>query len=451
MFYQRLYKSILFPFYDRFIKRRNIYRYYEQISGNPSLGLEELDRMRSEKLQKLVAYCQANVPFYRKLFRERNIDAEKVNHIDILRDNGIGTSKEILKRHADDLLSEQYDKSKLVKKLSSGTTGTPTAVYVTYDNWCLQMAVKFRSESWIGKEIGTPTTYLWGHPGEENFLKRIKKKLYFMFQHYHYLSAMNLDEETLRGYVKSIKLFGSRFLESYVSAAYLMAKVIDKFRLEPPRLDGVIIGAERLLDFQREQIQESFQCPVYNRYGCSEFMNISCECERQEGQHINYDNLWVEVVDEDDNPVWEEEGDIVVTDLNNRSMPLIRYRIGDRGVMTRRRCSCGSSFPLLREVAGRSSETIKTRRGPEYTSIYLAWKFRDIPGVFRYQVVQRNLDRLDILVEHDGTVSAGLTREKVLDSLSELRENGLDIEIRFREEIPAGEGGKTRFFVSEIS
>src|SRR5690606_31785328 len=97
---------------------------------------------------------------------------------------------------------------------------------------------------------------------------------------------------------------------------------------------SIVVGAEKLHQFQREAIERVFGAPVFETYGSREFMLIGAECPEHAGLHITAENLIVEVLGSDDRPVPAgEEGDVVITDLTNTGMPFIRYRNGDRAVM----------------------------------------------------------------------------------------------------------------------
>src|SRR5207249_8098782 len=119
------------------------------------------------------------------------------------------------------------------------------------------------------------------------------------------------------------------------------------------RPKGIITTAMVLHSWQRRTIEEVFGCPVTNRYGCEEVSLIACECERHHGLHVNADGVFVEIMRADDTGALThptrpgEPGAVVVTDLTNRAMPIIRYQVGDVAVLSDRVCTCGRGLPLL--------------------------------------------------------------------------------------------------------
>lgn len=448
--YGPVYRQIIFPFYDSVIRRRKTYSYYREISGAPYLPVDELERMRRERLGSLLEYCGAKVPFYRRLFAERGFDPAGVDDVRKLAEHGISLSKDDIRAHGSDLISEDYTRDQLVRNYTSGTTGMPVDLYKTVDEWCLRMAIKLRSEEWIGMPLGTPAARIWGRKPNMGPWARARHQLYWNFQNFLFLSAHDLREEVLLRYVRWMKLYGARFIEGYINPIDLIAGLIERDGLEPPRLDGIVVGGQRLEDYQKEKIEGAFRCPVYNRYGCSEVTNISCECKRQEGQHVNYDTLWVEVVDGNDRPVVGEPGEVVVTDLMNRSMPYLRYRTRDQAVMSDRKCSCGRNFPMLEKVIGKTIEHVITAPdGFKCDTKFIQWGLYDVPGIYRFQVVDRSGGDMLMKVIADGTVAREKIVEGIGEAFSELREHGIGFTVDFVDEIPLTDSGKMMYFVSE--
>src|SRR5260370_42203826 len=88
--------------------------------------------------------------------------------------------------------------------------------------------------------------------------------------------------------------------------------------------------------------------------------------------HLNIEHLYIEFLRPDGTAAApEEEGGIVITDLLNRGMPFIRYRIEDVGVPSDRRCACGRGLPLMERVTGRVADYLKRRDGSMVAGVSL--------------------------------------------------------------------------------
>ena len=113
---------------------------------------------------------------------------------------------------------------------------------------------------------------------------------------------------------------------------------------------------------QREFLEETFGGKVFNRYGCREISLLASECERHTGMHVNSDAVIVEIEPVAGMP--ENVGRVLVTDLLNRSMPLIRYEIGDfASWVDGPACPCGRSLPRIAQIEGRSTDFLRLPDG----------------------------------------------------------------------------------------
>jgi len=140
---------------------------------------------------------------------------------------------------------------------------------------------------------------------------------------------------------------------------------------------------------ERRTIEAVFGVRVYDRYGCEEVSLIASECGEHRGLHMNTDSLHVELLADGRRVPPGSEGAVVVTDLRNRAMPLIRYRIEDVAVASEESCPCGRTYPLLARVAGRVADYLVTCNGKLISGISLTENFATlIPGVQQVQVVQ---------------------------------------------------------------
>ena len=93
---------------------------------------------------------------------------------------------------------------------------------------------------------------------------------------------------------------------------------------------------------------------------------------------------------------------------------------------------------------------MKAPDGHEFHSMYFHWRVRLIPGIYRFQVVQKAVDRVEIRVVHDGSTERGETEKRILDAFGELKEHGVAVAFAYVDDIPLGPSGKMNFFVSEM-
>src|SRR5262249_31869618 len=154
------------------------------------------------------------------------------------------------------------------------------------------------------------------------------------------------------------------------------------------RPSGIVSTAMPLHDWQRTVTEEVFGVPATNRYGCEEVSLIACECEKHRGLHVAAESVLTEV---------EADGKLLVTDLSNAAMPLVRYRIGDVVRSTDRGCECGRGLPLIESIEGRDADYVVTPSGALISGISLTENFAlHITGAAQVQIVQETVTFLRI-------------------------------------------------------
>ncbi|MBE9186921.1 phenylacetate--CoA ligase family protein [Microcoleus sp. LEGE 07076] len=152
-----------------------------------------------------------------------------------------------------------------------------------------------------------------------------------------------------------------------------------------PAVLGVICTGEILFEFQKQLLESVFKASVINEYGCQETGISGLSCPEYGRLHLDVDRCLYEIID----------GELVTTDLFNYTMPLIRYKCGDRLQLSSDACGCGRS-QITAKILGRSQEQIKTQQGWKYPGEICLPKF---PGIFNYQIVRQNQAEVDIWVQ----------------------------------------------------
>jgi phenylacetate-CoA ligase len=183
---------------------------------------------------------------------------------------------------------------------------------------------------------------------------------------------------------------------------------------------------------------------------------VACLCPEGGGLHITSHSHVVEVVDEDGRPVFDREGDLVLTSLTNYAMPFLRYWIGDRGNLSSSPCACGSPFPVLESVSGRSIESLVTPAGELVSPIFLITLFGGTLGfgpVSKFQIVQEALDRVTLKVVVDETHSADSiqsTLETVRAHLARVMGEACTVHCERVADIPREASGKYLYTICNV-
>jgi phenylacetate-CoA ligase len=293
---------------------------------------------------------------------------------------------------------------RLIAKATGGSSGVPLQFDLDTGSNERRMAAWHRGYAWAGAEPGTKQLYLWGVPlGQQTTWQRGKNALYNWVYRRRILNSFEWNERRAGEFLASLNGYRPDALVAYTNPLYTLARWLDAHRLTPYSPRSIVIGAEKLHDFQRELIESVFQAPVFETYGSREFMLIGAECDRHEGLHLTQENLLIEVLEDDGSATPPgEEGNVVVTDLYNYGMPFVRYVTGDRATAGWRMCSCGRGLPLLTNVVGRRLDMLETPEGRQVPGEFFPHLLKEFPAIRQFQVVQAERDRIELRAVFNG-------------------------------------------------
>lgn len=393
-------------------------------------------------LSGLLRHAASNVPYYRNLFSGRGQKIvpglmEQLCHWPFL-------TKEIIHDAGSTLLAPNNVGRRLLK-VTGGTTGPPVSVQKDFSAMGHELAAAWRGYSWAGINIADRQARFWSTP---NSLRgQAEARLTDFICNRRRFTAIGYSESTLSEYINLFTKQRPRYVYGYASMLREFADELEKNGFEPDwDLRAVVSTAECLTSHDRERIELGFKCKVFNEYGCGELGTIAHECPKGE-MHINSENLIVELVDESGRPITEGLGEIVVTDLRNRAMPLIRYKTGDLATLGTGRCDCGVTLPTLCDVVGRVYDVIRLRDGRRFHGSVVSRLFSGLEKkhirVRGYQLVQNPDYSITVTLVADRELHKLLEYE-VMRYFREFVSPELPMAFRYADEIPRESSGKIR-------
>jgi phenylacetate-CoA ligase len=338
----------------------------------------------------------------------------------------------------------------LVRDMTGGSTGSPMVFYYDENRRDSRTAAAMRHDRWTGWDIGQKMGVLWGAPRDLAQSPALKDRARdWILQRSILLDASAIDDTRLRAFHERLLRQRPPFLLAYANTLALFARFLRDAGLRPAQPRAIICSGELLTAESRMLIEETFGAPVFNRYGSREFSVIASECDRHEGLHVNAENLFVEVFC-DGEPALDREGEIVVTDLRNFAMPLIRYRTRDVGVMSSRACSCGRGLPLMQLTGGRVTDFLTANGGRRVSGIALAtYGITNIPGIRQIQFVQDRLGSVTARIVKGPEWSEG-TLPTLFARLRGFLGESMEVKAEFTNAIPLEASGKYRFTISTL-
>ena len=439
---ERIVARHLFPLHER-LKGKPTFRLLAELEATQWLPARRLEEYRLRRLRRFLEFVHTHVPYCRALFDEHALRPRDVHSFEDLSRLPFLT-REILKTRFEDLRARAALPG-VHPRSSGGSTGTPVTVLVDMERMGMGEAGRLRAHRWFGVEPGTREIVLWGTPARTGSLDRIRRFRDRMLNT-RVLSAFDMGEPALRMHAATIQRVRPTQMFGYASAFHLVASHFERERLDPPRgLKAVFTTAEPLFDFQRKAIETGLGCPVGVEYGCRDGGLVALECPSG-GLHILAESMHVEILD----PDAEGRGEIVLTNLDSRAFPIIRYRTGDIGALDPTPCPCGRSLPKLRGVEGRRTDFLVTPSGRVLHALSAIYILRDSPAVREFRVVQDAPDHLQVEVVPTGRFGeaeqAALRAQFVPAFGPDLR-----VSVEARHEIPRTAVGKFRYVESRIA
>jgi phenylacetate-CoA ligase len=445
--YTTLFERILWPTWDVAVRRRETRKHWALLERSQWLDPEVRQRAELATLVELLSYAGREIPYYRELFRTRRFEPRGVRSAADLQALPLLT-REIIRERYDELVDPRH-RGKNLKKGTSGSTGNPLKFEYSPASECWRQAVKIRGYGWAGYRPGKKTFYYWA--AVSSAPPTLKIRLDRALRRETFIDSMRQDEASRRHALEALRRIRPEIIICYTQSCAQFARWIVERGLRDWDDIPVICGAEAVLLGDRAMLERAFGPNIFETYGSRETMLIAAECEAHAGMHLSEENLLVEIVKDGRSASPGEAGDVVVTDLHNYGMPMIRYSNGD---VARRagpeRCPCGRGLARLEQVDGRRADTLVDSEGNTVPGIVFHVLFSDARRelVRQFQAVQN--------VRGEVTLRVVRGRDFVQDDFDRVAGRfsyylrGLPFRIEFHEAIePHHQSGKLRTIIVE--
>jgi phenylacetate-CoA ligase len=432
-----LIKHVLFP---AWVRKNGSTRlaYLEQFERSQFLSRWELQDLQWTQFTRLLRHAYDHCAFYR-----RKLSAIGMLPDDVKTPHDIAkvptTTKEEIQEWMRDFIADNVS-GPLLKDMTGGSTGSPMVFYYDEDRLDSRNAAAIRHNRWTGWDIGDKMAVLWGAPRDLASGSMKARVRDWILDRRVMLDASSIDDERMRAFHERLMFHQPNFVLAYANTMTLFARFLRDAGLEAPRPKAIITSGEVLTTENRTLIESTFECRVFNRYGCREFAVIASECGHHRGMHINAENLLVDVV----------AGEIVITDLKNFAMPMIRYRTRDAGALIPGVCDCGRGLPLLEVSGGRVTEFLTAVAGQKVSGIVLAtYVITSVVGIRQIQFEQDRKDRVKARVVRRSEWSDDSSKTLIAQVRGYLGA-AMTVDIEFVESIPLEPSGKYRFSISTL-
>ena len=417
--------------------------YYREFERNQYLHPDDLRKLQMRRLRQQLIDAYRYVPFYRHRMTQAGLTPLDIRTHEDLRLLPVLTKRDI-QDHQDLLVSSNVPPSKRAQNQTGGSTGSPLQFFVDVERFDSRMASTARHNSWAGLRIGDWYAHPWGSRFDVGDTPDPSPAWRQRYLHRNLsLHTAAVSEEAMMRFVTVLRKYRPKYMVAYAQSAVLFAEFCSANNIHDITFESMIVSAEMLLPGKRQILEETFRGKVFDRYGCREVSVIASECEYHSGLHVNADALIVEVEAAPNLPAGM--GRVLVTDLLNRSMPLIRYEIGDLATLdSDMRCPCGRSLPLIGNIQGRTSDFLRLPSGRMIAGPSLALLAADMRDVRQVQFIQADPAHVTLKVVA-GTGYSQRTEEELRRRMLPYLEQESSLTIVTADSIPSEPSGKYRF------
>lgn len=396
-----------------------------------SLTMDEIAAIQNERLSEFLLFARSSSDWY--------------SSSDLLSGlNGFGVLE---KKHLIENLNEisTIKEKAAVVSYTGGTTGASMKVYYTKDDVRQRQALLDHFRSGYGYVLGKKTAWFSGKSlvRDQDLARGICYRDDWV-NRIRFFSTFNISPRSFDAYWTALVGFQPEYIVGFPSSVFDICVIAKQRGLKySGEIKAFFPTAETVLPIHREVIGDVLGCRLVDQYASSEGAPFILECKAG-SKHIHPLSGVFEVVDSDLNEA--VEGELLVTSFTTHGTPLIRYRVGDRVKLADPGfvCTCGSVFPVVESIDGRTSDFVLSREKGRVNLGNISNCTKGVKGMVCFQIRQYSVDEIAVSVVANDSFDD--KNESVF--IAALRERvglGMRILLERVDDIPREKSGKFRF------
>lgn len=408
---------------------------------------ETLRRRQLRDLRRILVHAFDTSPFYRERFTKAGVDPRTAPLPQALYDIPTLARIDILEQ-VERMRSTAYARDRLQTRKTGGTTNVPIPFFQDREAAARKEALRMVFQAQMGWQRGVREAWIWGAAQDLPATERAPFQAFkedLITRHVErtvFLDAGSLSPEVCDRHIDALREFRPEVMQGYPTAVDLVARrLLD--RGETVDVPLVVLTAEPVMPAHRHRIAAAMNANVLSFYGSRENGWITMDHPETKEMLINTASVFLDTE--------TDSGEVVVTDLLNRGMPLIRYEIGDRATLSDEPARCGDPRPVMQSVDGRTADVVMLPSGRMVPGLVADYRglVLDPHGLVDVQLVQSEVDVMDVYY-----VPAREFREESLrvyiDRMDRIFHGELEWRTHPVERIEPGPNGKTRCLISKI-
>ncbi len=411
---------------------------FKQLMKSQYWSEEKLKEYQMDKLNQLLLLAKNSSVYYVDKLNEILLPLQ---NFEDLKNKVPLIDKRLIIKNYEKLRTEEFSNKFLHS--TSGTTGDPTIVYKSGMSLVYGLAGHLRFHEWWGIKPNDKNVYIARNKTNSNESLLTKLKIYLRRR--LDIDVFDLNEKTIINYYNQIEQFKPSYIRGYKSGVLELAQLMDNnnLKFKSFKLKVIIVTSEVLYDNEREFIEETLDCKVANEYGSVEAGGYANECPSG-SMHINEEAVFIYTND---------ENEAIVTEFENRSMPLINYKNDDVIIISDKMCVCGRTSRIIDRVDGRVSGYIVKNDGTKVNQVIIPVIFLELysheikNSVKKFQIIQRGNNFMVKIVPlaNFNDKSKEFIKNRLIEEIGE----NIEIEFDIVDQIKRDKSGKFRIFINE--
>lgn len=380
-------RRLIYKIGERY-RNPSIKSWFKFLKQSESWTLNDLQDYQLNRLKLVVEKAYSESSFYKSLFDKNKIHPSQIKSLNDLKKIPIIDKTTLINNT--ECIHTNLNKVRGYKAKTSGTGGQSLQFFRDESADSFNRAAIKRGYSWHNVKPWERNAYFWGF----NFSRVQQIKTRFLDALQNRFRIFSLKSSDLKRFVR--KLEKTKYLHGYSSMIYEVAKYVNSLKVKPRFNLNLIKGtSETILPHYKAEIKNAFGIRIVSEYGATESGIIAFECPHGK-LHINMEGVIVEEID----------NEIVVTNLQMTSFPIIRYKLGDYIKLDHKTmpCTCGMAHQVIDEVQGRIGDLVYGKKHT-YPSLTFYYIFKNVLEThtlgMNYQVIQKEKGNLIFKVDKD--------------------------------------------------
>jgi phenylacetate-CoA ligase len=379
------------------------YKHYKkEFLKQQSFSLSQLKSYQNTQFINFVHYAKTNSVYYKNAYKDIDVanfkDVSYIKRLPILNKENLRTQIESVYtiKPSDGIVSK-----------TGGTTGKPLKVLFTKDDTNKRYGYLDNFRNKYGYSLGKKTAWFSGKKLLTN--KDINKNRFWKYDYLNkvrYYSTFHINDAYLEFYLKDLINYKPEFFVGFPSTLLEIANFGKRNNIEFPSntVKAIFPTAETVTEETALVLSKYFKTTVLDQYASSEGAPFIFQCQKG-NYHLDIRTGVFEILDNND--IEAEEGRLVVTSFTTHGTPLIRYDIGDSVKKSNSNiCDCGNHNPIIKKILGRENDYVYSQETGKINLGNVSNTLKGVSGIKRFQVIQKVVDEITILIETDSTFNS---------------------------------------------